>query len=100
MSVTYSKTSPYAGTPIFGKFLDVLEYRSIPKKADDVTYKINSVYKYRPDMLAYDLYGDVNLWWVFAVRNPNTIKDPIFDFVPGKTIFIPKKETLVAELGI
>lgn len=100
MATTYKKNSPYAGTAIYGKFLDVLEYRKISKQPDDVTYKINSVYKYRPDMLAYDLYGDVNLWWVFAVRNPNTIKDPVFDFIPGKTIFIPKKETLVTELGI
>lgn len=97
---TYKKTSPYASTPVHGSFLDVLEHRKITKKADDVTYKINSVYKYRPDMLAYDLYGDVNLWWVFAVRNPNVIKDPIFDFVPGTIIYIPKKDTLVAELGI
>lgn len=96
----YKKTSPYASTPVHGTFLDVLEHRKIPKKADDVTYKINSVYKYRPDMLAYDLYGDVNLWWVFAVRNPNVIRDPIFDFVPGTIIYIPKKDTLVSELGI
>ena len=100
MAVTYKKTSPYAGTSIYGSFLDVLTYRKISKKADDVTYTINSVYKYRPDTLAFDLYGDPNLWWVFAVRNPNVIRDPIFDFKPGVTIYIPKKDTLIAELGI
>mgnify|MGYP003341628673 CR=1 FL=1 len=100
MAITYKKNSPYAGTPVYGKFLDILEYRKISKKPDDVTYKINSVYKYRPDMLAYDLYKDSNLWWVFAVRNPNNIKDPVFDFVPGRQIFVPKKETLVTALGL
>jgi hypothetical protein len=40
------------------------------------------------------------LWWVFAVRNPNVIKDPIFDFFPGQTIYIPNKNTLTTYLGL
>jgi hypothetical protein len=97
---TYSKSSPYFGTEQFGQFLDILEYRSIPKNASDVEYQIDAVYKHRPDMLAYDLYGDAKLWWVFAGRNPNVLKDPVFDFTPGQKIFIPKKETLVSTLGL
>jgi hypothetical protein len=50
--------------------------------------------------LANDLYGDPNLWWVFAARNPNMIEDPIFDFVAGRAIYIPKQETIDAALGI
>lgn len=97
---TYSKSSPYYGTEMFGRFLDVLEFRPIPKTASDIEYVIDAVYKHRPDMLAYDLYGDASLWWVFVGRNPNVLKDPIFDFYPGQHIFIPKKETLVATLGL
>lgn len=97
---TYSKSSPYFSTGQFGQFLDVLEYRPIPKTASDIEYVIDAVYKHRPDMLAYDLYGDSTLWWVFVSRNPNTLKDPVFDFYPGQRIFIPKKETLVATLGL
>ena len=63
-------------------------------------YTVTGVYQYRPDLLAYDLYGDASLWWVFAARNPNTIQDPVFDFLPGAVIYIPKKETLVATLGL
>lgn len=100
MPAKYSKSSPYFGTGQFGPFLDLLEYRAIPKNASDVEYSIDRVYQHRPDMLAYDLYGDAKLWWVFASRNPNVLKDPVFDFVPGKRIFIPKKETLVAKLGL
>lgn len=100
MATTYSRTSPYFGTSKFGNFLDVMNYRNIPAKADDVSYVIDRVYKYRPDLLAYDLYGDANLWWVFAVRNPNTIKDPVFDFKPGTKIRIPKKTTLTTVLGL
>lgn len=100
MSAEYSKTSPYATTLVFGNYLDILEHRKITKHPDDVLYEIDSVYKYRPDLLAYDLYSDATLWWVFAVRNPNVIKDPIFDFYPGVTIYVPKKTNLVTELGI
>jgi hypothetical protein len=50
--------------------------------------------------LAFDLYGDANLWWVFAARNPNVIRDPIFDFLPGVRIYIPKKTTIDRDLGL
>jgi hypothetical protein len=45
------------------------------------------------------LYGDANLWWVFALRNPNTIKDSIFDMRVGNKIYLPKKSTLDSLLG-
>lgn len=100
MAASYSASSPYATTETYGQFLDIMQYRKITKRADDVIYTIGSVYQYRPDMLAFDLYSDAGLWWVFAVRNPNVIKDPVFDFVPGAVIYIPKKETLTADLGL
>lgn len=100
MSAQYSKTSPYATTSVVnGLFLDVWEPRNLPKMADDVAFKITTTYRHRPDLLAHDLYGDASYWWVFAARNPNTIKDPVFDLKPGVVIFLPKKETLVATLG-
>ena len=100
MAIEYAKTSPYYNTNTHGFFLDVTQFRKIPKDTSDVTFKINQTYKHRPDLLASDLYGDSRLWWVFAQRNPNTIKDPVFDFTPGTTIFIPKKDTVFAALGL
>lgn len=100
MSAKYNKTSPYATTLTYGFFLDIMTHRDIPKNESDVVYRIDAIYKYRPDLLAFDLYGDERLWWVFAMRNPNTIQDPVFDFLPGATIYIPKKEVLQASLGI
>jgi len=29
------------------------------------------------------------LWWVFALRNPDVIKDPIRDFKTGVVIIVP-----------
>lgn len=97
---TYSKTSPYFNTGQFGPFLDILNFRSIPKNTSDVEYEIDIVYQNRPDLLSFDLYGSPSLWWVFAARNPNVLKDPVFDFVSGQRIYIPTKESLVASLGL
>jgi hypothetical protein len=99
-SVTYNKTSPYSQTQTYSFFLDVANIPEIPYYPGDVQYQIGVIYTNRPDLLAYDLYGDAALWWVFAARNPNIIQDPIFDFTPNATIYIPKKETLIAVLGL
>jgi hypothetical protein len=37
---------------------------------------------------------------VFAQRNMDRIKDPIFDFVPGVEIYLPRRDTLLASLGL
>lgn len=100
MAVNYKQTSPYKQTKIFENALDVLSYRPITKEPDDIKFTINDIYALRPDKLAYDLYGNAELWWVFANRNPNVIEDPIFDFRVGTVIFLPKKSTLESDLGI
>jgi hypothetical protein len=101
MTVQYSKTSPYYNTNLFsGTFLDLMVYTPIPKQPDDVSFAINGIYQFRPDLLAYDLYGDSSLWWVFRARNPNVLDDPIFDFLAGVSIMIPKRTTLTDALGL
>lgn len=96
----YPTTSPYNTTGIVNtKFLDVMINRPIPMNPSDVYYQIPQIYEYRPDLLAYDLYNDSRLWWVFAQRNPNRLKDPLFDFKAGLGIYIPKLDTLTKVLG-
>lgn len=98
---SYPSTSPYYDTDIVNKkFLDIMVNRSIPALGSDVFWTITPVYEYRPDMLAYDLYSDSRLWWVFAQRNPNRLKDPYFDFVNGLRIYLPKMDTLKRVLSI
>lgn len=98
----YPATSPYFNSKIENNsFLDVLKYRPIPRDSSDVYFTITQVYEFRPDLLAFDLYGDANLWWVFAERNPNTLsKDPYFDLKAGTKIYIPQLSTLQQVLGI
>lgn len=102
IQVTYPPTSPYNNTPVFNNtYLDVLSYRPIPQLPNDVYFEISLVYQYRPDLLAYDLYGDARLWWVFAVRNPNVLgPDPYFNFTAGTYIYLPNIDTLRTVLGI
>ena len=74
--------------------------RPIPMLGSDIYWNITPTYEYRPDLLAYDLYNDSRLWWVFAQRNPNRLKDPLFDFVSGLGIYLPKQTTLTQVLGL
>ena len=97
---TYSNTSPYFETDMKSTYLDVLDPRTLTAEDDDQSYTVERTYAYRPDLLAYDLYGSPRLWWVFAQRNPDRIEDPIYDFRPGVTIQLPKKENVIKDLGL
>ena len=96
---TYDTTSPYYNTPYSQFYLDKMVNRPIPVENDDLTFTINLTYQYRPDLLAYDLYGNAGLWWVFYQRNPNTLTKPPFDFAANTFIYLPKISTLKSVLG-
>ena len=97
---TYDKNSPYANTEVVnGQYLDILSIRPVPAYDDDILYTIESQYQYRPDLLAYDLYGSTKLWWVFAQRNMNVIKDPVYDMQTGTKIYLPQGAKLTEVLG-
>ena len=97
---TYSQSSPYKSTPQNNLYLELIEIRPVPAEPDDYLYTIENQYRNRPDLLAYDLYGNAKLWWVFVQRNMQVIKDPIYDFEPGKRIYLPKKTNLQKFLGV
>ena len=97
----YRIESPWTATPIVNdQYLDLLSIRPIPATADDVLYTVGVQYTHRPDLLAYDLYNNTKLWWVFAQRNMDTIKDPIYDLVAGVKIYLPQGPKLRQSLGI
>ena len=99
MTANYSSTSPYYSTGYSQFFLDVMVNRPIPKATDDILFSINTTFQYRPDLLAYDLYGDAGLWWVFYQRNPNTLTAPPLDFAAGVKIYLPQMANLKSVLG-
>ena len=87
----YRDDSLYRNTPITkGKYLDILE----PTIVDKENYSVRPLiiepkYNHRPDVLAYDLYGNSKLWWVFALFNQDKLADPIMDFKSGLSITGP-----------
>ena len=95
----YNSASPYYETSYTQFYLDIMVDRPIPKETDDNLFTINQTYQYRPDLLAYDLYDDAGLWWVFYQRNPNTLIAPPWDFAVGVEIYIPKITTIRNVLG-
>jgi hypothetical protein len=97
----YSASSPWHNTRItnFGN-LDILKIRPIPTSSDDAIYEVQPQYTHRPDLLAYDYYGSSKLWWVFAQRNIEVLKDPVYDLVPGLTIYLPNPDNVKKALGI
>ena len=100
MSSLYTSKSPYYLSSVNQSYLDVMTLRQIQSVKDDVYYEVGTKYENRPDLLAYDIYGDSNLWWVFAVRNKDILKDPVYDLVAGIKIYVPKLSTLRSNLGI
>lgn len=96
----YKNTSPWYNTEIIQNYLSILSIRPVSAEEDDFLYTIESQYAYRPDLLAYDLYGTASLWWVFIQRNLDVLQDPIFDFTAGTNIYIPKNSSLKTVLGL
>ena len=83
-------TSPYKDTEFkIDGTLDLLSIRPIPAFVDDKLYTIEPQYNHRPDLLAYDYYGNKDLWWIFGQRNMDIIEDFIYDIATGTSIYLP-----------
>jgi hypothetical protein len=89
MARNSKETSQYLSTPTKGWYLDLLVQRKVPKSDFDKIVKIPPAYDQRPDLMSQAEYGTPRLWWVFSVRNPDIITDPIHDFVAGLEIYVP-----------
>lgn len=82
-------TSQYLTTPIKNWYLDIMVERRVPSSIYDKIIEIPAAYNQRPDLMSNAEYGTPRLWWVFAIRNPDLIIDPIQDFVSGLEIYVP-----------
>ena len=98
MTVSYLASSPYYSTRNINNRLEMYNPRTFPIEQEDKIYEIDHIYNNRPDLLAYDLYGRSTYWWVFTVRNPDIIVDPVWDFTTGTTIYLPQLSTLIKSM--
>ena len=96
----YSNSSPWSTTTQNSLYLELMQMRPVPAEADDALHVIQAPHRHSPDLLAYDIYGNPKLWWVFVQRNMSVLKDPIYDFETGVAIYIPKKSNLTHYLGV
>ena len=71
-----------------GHYFDNVKYPEIPLSINDI-YAITE-WGDRFESLAFQFYGDVTLWWVIAISNPNIV-DFSSIFIPvGSQIRIPQ----------
>ena len=99
--VTYNRNSFYNNTTQVTNYVGYLDFwngKYILPKGTDTLIIVDDMYTHRPDLLSYDLYGSTQLLWVFMLRSPNIIKDPIWDFVGGIQIYVPSKDTLLGSV--
>lgn len=87
--VTYKSSSPYVDTTQTSWYLNRFVRRPVPPDITDTQMEITGKYHLRPDLMSNDLYGTTDYWWVFAERNIDLIRDPIYDFTKGKSIWVP-----------
>ena len=94
--MAYSKNS-FLSSATTKSFYTGLNYSNLPvirPSISDTTIILTEKYNMRPDLLANDLYENVEFWWVFSLRNLEILKDPINDFKAGVTIQAPSRDTI------
>lgn len=94
---TYKSTSNYRKTTVTDLNLDQYVPPVIVNPENTRKITLEQRYEKRPDLLAYDLYGDSDLWWVFTIYNRNKILNPIYDFKEGMTLRVP---TSISAIGV
>ncbi len=84
----YDNQSQYKLTKLSARYLTYYVHRSIRPDPTDKLYQIvDERYVHRPDLLASDLYGDPDLFWIVAVRNG--MQDPVFDLKLKTILYLP-----------
>lgn len=85
---SYKVQSPYRDTPIIGNFMGYYIHRGIdPQPGDILVTMDNPEFVERPDLLAVEIYGDADLWWVIPVRNG--FEDLMHELQLGVELHIP-----------
>jgi len=91
MANSYKRTSHLRQTSIRNGYAALYEPPLVPDFTQTEEFTITQQYVNRPDMLAYELYGESDFWWVFPLYNKNLIVDPINDFTLNKVILVPTR---------
>jgi hypothetical protein len=91
----YASSSNYSATTQNLKFLEIYQPKITNANLSDNAklVRIGNRYHRRPDLLAFDMYGNARYWWIFVHYNRDKLRDPINDFVAGLEIKVPSKSS-------
>lgn len=79
------------------EFFETVEQISIKETENDLLHQVTSGEKNRLDLIAYNYYGNAELWWVIAIAND--IKNP-FEIDAGDILRIPSIEAMYGYGGV
>lgn len=92
--MAFKRSSYLRATPVINGYADLYQPPLIPDFDQTEIFEITQKYIRRPDILAYELYGDAAFWWIFPLYNKNILVNPINDFTLGKRIIVPQKNVI------
>lgn len=69
---------------------------SLFSSLDSITYSVPLTRAYRPDLIAFDFYGDASLAWVLIYANG--FHNSPADFAPTKNIQVPRFDRVMATI--
>jgi len=86
--------NPYVGT-IGDEYYDTVYYPEVGASEGDIY--VETEFGDRLDALAYQFYGDVTLYWIIAIRNPNKVNFGSIYLSPGSQIAIPQDISTIVD---
>jgi len=99
----YKNSSPYFKTPQANdlvQYMRYMEFRDVTADDGDEGIEVSTKFHERPDLLSNNLYGTPDLWWIFIIRNPDQLIDPIYGLVAGLNLYVPSKQRIFSLLGM
>lgn len=94
----YSDKSYLKNTGFRKFFLDTAQLPKIDTTVGDFVI-VPTECENRMDLFSYQQYGSSRMWWIIALANADAIKDPIWDFKSGMTVFVPRDSALLEKLA-
>ena len=99
MAQNHKASSQYFDTQLVDNaYLDIARIRPLISDVTDQEYTVPPKFANRTDLLAFELYNNPNLWWVFQLLNMDLIVDPQADLVEGLVIKITTADRVCGEL--
>lgn len=94
----YSGKSYLRNTGFRKFFLDVAKLPKLNTSDGDMVV-VPPECENRMDLFSYQQYKSSRYWWIIALANADTIKDTIWDFKAGMTVFVPRDAALLEKLA-